>query len=73
MLSVAIYSLSYDTVSLQGVNSDLESYAGFITVDKPNDGNMFFWFFPAQGEIYDFPSCSFLIGEKFMIFLLVLP
>ena len=58
MLSVAMYSLSYDTVSLQGVNSDLESYAGFITVDKPNDGNMFFWFFPAQGEIYDFPSGS---------------
>jgi hypothetical protein len=33
---------------MQGVNSELESYAGFITVDKPNDGNMFFWFFPAQ-------------------------
>ena len=71
MLSVAMYSLSYDTVSLQGVNSDLESYAGFITVDKPNDGNMFFWFFPAQGEIYDFPSGSSLIGEKLIIFFLV--
>ena len=72
MLSVAMYSLSYDTVSLQGVNSDLESYAGFITVDKPNDGNMFFWFFPAQGEIYYFPSGSSPLREKFITFLLVL-
>jgi hypothetical protein len=43
---------------LQGVNSDLESYAGFITVDKPNDGNMFFWFFPAQVNIF---SCIYSI------------
>ena len=27
---------------------DVESYSGFLTVDKPNNGNMFFWFFPAE-------------------------
>ena len=31
-------------ISLQ----DVESYSGFLTVDKPNSGNMFFWFFPAE-------------------------
>ena len=25
----------------------LESYSGLFTVDPPNNGNMFFWFFPA--------------------------
>lgn len=26
---------------------DLESYSGFLTVNKTYDSNMFFWFFPA--------------------------
>ncbi len=25
----------------------VDSYAGYITVDAPNDGHIFFWFFPA--------------------------
>ena len=25
----------------------MESYSGLLTVDAPNNGNMFFWFFPA--------------------------
>ncbi len=29
-----------------------DSYAGFLTVDKANDGNMFFWFFPATVSRY---------------------
>ena len=31
---------------LEGV--DQESYAGFMTVNKAYQSNMFFWFFPAQ-------------------------
>lgn len=37
-----------DSTLLQGMNEDIESYSGFLTVDKPNRGNMFFWFFPAE-------------------------
>ena len=31
-----------------GLNGEVESYSGFLTVDPSNNGNMFFWFFPAQ-------------------------
>ena len=31
---------------------DVESYSGFLTVDKPNNGNMFFWFFPAGCHLF---------------------
>lgn len=27
---------------------DMESYTGYLTVNKLYDSNMFFWFFPAQ-------------------------
>jgi hypothetical protein len=49
-----------DSSLLQGLNEvsntfshirpwqDVESYSGYLTVDKPNNGNMFFWFFPAE-------------------------
>ena len=36
-----------DSSLLQGLNDAVESYSGFLTVDAPNNGNMFFWFFPA--------------------------
>ena len=31
----------------QGLDAAIESYSGLLTVDAPNNGNMFFWFFPA--------------------------
>ena len=31
-----------DTTMLQGLDEDMESYSGFITADKANNGNMFF-------------------------------
>ena len=37
-----------DSSALQGMDEQVESYSGFLTVDKPNNGNMFFWFFPAE-------------------------
>jgi len=51
-----------DPTLLEGVNSDLESYAGFITVDEPNQGNMFFWFFPAQENPETAPVVIWLQG-----------
>ena len=33
--------------SPQGLDAAVESYSGLLTVDAPNNGNMFFWFFPA--------------------------
>ncbi|CAG7816569.1 unnamed protein product [Allacma fusca] len=29
------------------INYDLPSYSGYLTVDKANNANVFFWFFPA--------------------------
>ena len=31
----------------QGLDAAIESYSGLLTVDAPDNGNMFFWFFPA--------------------------
>ena len=39
-----------DSTLLVGIDEDIESYSGFFTVDKPNNGNMFFWFFPAEQD-----------------------
>ena len=30
------------------LNTALESYTGYITVNKPEGGHMFFWYFPSQ-------------------------
>ena len=30
------------------LNTTLESYSGYITVNKPEGGHMFFWYFPSQ-------------------------
>merc|ERR1711970_307640 len=51
-----------DTTQLTGLNKDMESYAGLLTVDKPNDGNMFFWFFPAQHNSATAPVVIWLQG-----------
>ena len=41
---------------------DVESYSGFLTVDAPNNGNMFFWFFPAEESPETAPVVIWLQG-----------
>ena len=47
---------------LQGLNDAVESYSGFLTVDAPNNGNMFFWFFPAEESPETAPVVIWLQG-----------
>jgi len=51
-----------DSSLLQGLNEDIESYSGFLTVDKQNYGNMFFWFFPAEENPETAPVVIWLQG-----------
>jgi len=51
-----------DSSLLQGAPSDLESYSGFITADQANNGNMFFWFFPAAENPESAPVVIWLQG-----------
>jgi len=51
-----------DSSKLQNMNEDVESYSGFLTVDKPNNGNMFFWFFPAEENPETAPVVIWLQG-----------
>jgi len=51
-----------NTTMLQGLDEDLESYSGFLKVDKENNGNMFFWFFPAEEDAEDAPVVIWLQG-----------
>merc|ERR1711970_610147 len=51
-----------DTTMLQGLDEDIESYSGFLTVDAPNQGNMFFWFFPAEEDPENAPVVIWLQG-----------
>merc|ERR1712121_295175 len=51
-----------ESSKLQNMNEDVESYAGFLTVDKPNNGNMFFWFFPAEESPETAPVVIWLQG-----------
>ena len=51
-----------NTTMLQGLDEDIESYSGFLTVDKENHGNMFFWFFPAEEDAEDAPLVIWLQG-----------
>jgi len=51
-----------DSSKLQNMNEDVESYSGFLTVDKPNNGNMFFWFFPAEESPETAPVVIWLQG-----------
>ncbi|XP_072934475.1 venom serine carboxypeptidase-like [Epargyreus clarus] len=41
---------------------EIESYAGFFTVDKKYDGNQFFWYFPAMNRNKDAPVLLWLQG-----------
>jgi len=47
---------------LQGLNEEIESYSGLLTVDPANNGNMFFWFFPAQENPETAPVVIWLQG-----------
>jgi len=51
-----------DATLLEGAHSDIESYAGFLTVDAVNNGNMFFWFFPAEENPETAPVVIWLQG-----------
>merc|ERR1711915_335722 len=47
---------------LQGLNEEIESYSGLLTVDPANNGNMFFWFFPAEENPETAPVVIWLQG-----------
>ena len=51
-----------NTSMLQELDEDIASYSGFLTVDKENHGNMFFWFFPAEEDAEDAPLVIWLQG-----------
>jgi len=51
-----------NTSMLKGMEEDMESYSGFLTVDKVNNGNMFFWFFPAEEDPENAPVVIWLQG-----------
>jgi len=51
-----------DSTILEGINEDIESYSGFLTVDKINAGNLFFWFFPAEESPETAPVVIWLQG-----------
>merc|ERR1711970_554960 len=52
-----------DSSLLQGShNQSLESYSGLFTVDPDNNGNMFFWFFPAMKNSETAPVVIWLQG-----------
>ncbi|VEN46927.1 unnamed protein product [Callosobruchus maculatus] len=50
------------TVSLGGVASQVESYAGYFTVNKRFNSNQFFWFFPSKGDYKNDPVLLWLQG-----------
>ncbi|XP_064401479.1 probable serine carboxypeptidase CPVL [Halichondria panicea] len=52
------HKLSEVTEKLAGVTS----YSGFLTVNETSNGNMFFWFFPAQNGNKDAPLMLWLQG-----------
>lgn len=45
-----------------GLQPDVLSYAGFITVDKECDSNLFFWYFPSQNDPQNDPVTVWLQG-----------
>ena len=45
-----------------GLNEAVESYSGLLTVDPANNGNMFFWFFPAEESPETAPVVIWLQG-----------
>jgi len=51
-----------DSSLLMGLDAEVESYSGFLTVDPDNSGNMFFWFFPAENEPSTAPVVIWLQG-----------
>lgn len=41
----------------------MESYAGYFTVNKEYNSNLFFWFFPAEVNTDDAPVLLWLQGK----------
>jgi len=51
-----------DWTLLEGLNGEVDSYSGLLTVDPENNGNMFFWFFPASEAPETAPVVIWLQG-----------
>ncbi|CAH1988626.1 unnamed protein product [Acanthoscelides obtectus] len=49
-------------VSLGGVAKDVASYAGYLTVNKQYNSNLFFWFIPSTGDYVNDPVLLWLQG-----------
>lgn len=45
-----------------GLDTDVESYSGYFTVNKEHDSNLFFWFFPAKANRKSAPFVLWLQG-----------
>lgn len=65
--------LSRVVAPLDGLPSSqvVESYSGFLTVNKNTDSNIFFWFFPATvsgffNYLLDLENCYFTISNLFI-------
>ncbi|KYQ91708.1 peptidase S10 family protein [Tieghemostelium lacteum] len=52
----------YLVTDLPGLQVELEHYAGLIQVDSVNDGNLFFWFFPAVNSTPETPFVIWING-----------
>ena len=47
---------------VSGLQTDVNSYAGLLTVNETHNSNMFFWFFPAKNGAADAPVILWLQG-----------
>ncbi|CAG9840833.1 unnamed protein product [Diabrotica balteata] len=47
---------------VEGLDTDIKSYSGYLTVDKEHNSNLFFWFFPSQGNASSDPVILWLQG-----------
>ena len=47
-------------LSTSGSSANIETYSGFLTVNKTYDSNLFFWFAPAQVRSLEYKSASLL-------------
>lgn len=44
--------------------SNVESYAGYLTVNKTYNSNLFFWFFPAQVSLPQCPNGTLTLKSR---------
>ena len=50
--------------SVTGLDTNLTSHSGFITVNKQHGGHMFFWYFPSQRDPVHDPVIMWLEGGQ---------